>query len=172
MTIPGTEGRTATGPFIVSIEDVAAPATFKSLETALAALWEALRVLPLGWTQFNAYQYFLNRPDAVERVSEFLARDGWLELTFAMAGRSHSVRVRAGGAVDGPTADAVAWTPREGQAACLRSTGEAVKVMDHRAGLVNVRLLRGGIERTLKPSDLIPPDDQPGGFNSWTAERD
>ncbi|WP_345289567.1 hypothetical protein [Kitasatospora albolonga] len=40
-----------TGPtpsYTVEIEDVTAPAVFARLPDALAALWEALRVLPLG----------------------------------------------------------------------------------------------------------------------------
>jgi len=76
----------------VSIEDITAPATFSQLPDALAALWEALRVLPLGWTQYEAYRYFFG-PGAVERVEAFLERDGQLILSFSMAGRSHAVRV-------------------------------------------------------------------------------
>lgn len=85
-------GRRPGGPVTVEIEDVAAPATFSQLPDAVAALWEALRVLPLGWTQYEAYRYFLG-PGAVERIEESLARDGELSLTFQMAGRLHSVRV-------------------------------------------------------------------------------
>lgn len=82
------------GPAVtVSIEDITEPATFSRLPDALEALWEALRVLPLGWTQYEAYRYFFG-PGAVERVAEFLERDGELTLSFAMAGRSHAVRVR------------------------------------------------------------------------------
>ncbi|GAA3041882.1 hypothetical protein GCM10020229_61360 [Kitasatospora albolonga] len=64
-----------------------------------------------------------------------------------------------------------AWTPEPGQTAYLRATREAVRVMDFLAGEVYVRPLRGGVERTLHPVELIPPDDQPGGFRAWTAER-
>ncbi|MER5867953.1 hypothetical protein [Kitasatospora sp. NPDC002040] len=77
----------------VSIEDITAPATFSHLPDALAALWEALRVLPLGWTQYEAYRFFFG-PGVVERVTEFLDRDGELTLSFAMAGRSHLVQVQ------------------------------------------------------------------------------
>ncbi|GAA2149261.1 hypothetical protein GCM10009760_42160 [Kitasatospora kazusensis] len=76
----------------VSIEGITAPATFQRLPDALAALWEALRVLPLGWTQYEAYRYFFG-PGAVQRVEGFLERDGELTLSFALAGRSHAVRV-------------------------------------------------------------------------------
>ncbi|MDH6129657.1 hypothetical protein [Kitasatospora sp. GP82] len=76
----------------VSIEDITAPATFNQLSDALVALWEALRVLPLGWTQYQAYRYFFG-PGAEQRVAEFLERDGELTLSFTMAGRSHAVRV-------------------------------------------------------------------------------
>ncbi|WP_457031759.1 hypothetical protein [Kitasatospora sp. P5_F3] len=80
-------------PVTVSIEGVTEPATFKHLPDALAALWESLRALPLGAVQADAYRYFLTRPDAVERVTEFLTRDGRLDLTFALAGRCHLVSV-------------------------------------------------------------------------------
>ncbi|KJK55113.1 hypothetical protein [Saccharothrix sp. ST-888] len=83
------ESRTAV---TVSIEDITPPATFSRLPDALVALWEALRVLPLGWTQYEAYRYFLG-PGAEQRVAAFLARDGELTLSFTMAGRSHAVRV-------------------------------------------------------------------------------
>jgi hypothetical protein len=79
-------------PVTVSIEDIAAPATFARLPDALAALWDALRVLPLGWTQYEAYRYFLG-PGSEERVTAFLQRDGELQLSFALAGRVHEVRV-------------------------------------------------------------------------------
>ncbi|WP_441250100.1 hypothetical protein [Kitasatospora sp. McL0602] len=81
----------------VSIEDITAPATFSHLPDALTALWEALRVLPLGWTQYDAYRYFFG-PGAVERVEAFLDRNGELTLSFAMAGRHHTVRVTDGAA--------------------------------------------------------------------------
>ncbi|MFJ9521605.1 hypothetical protein ACIRPK_25525 [Kitasatospora sp. NPDC101801] len=80
------------GAFTVSIEDIAAPATFTHLQDALNALWEALRVLPLGWNQFEAYRFFLG-DGAVERVTEFLDRDGELTLSFAIGGRSHLIEV-------------------------------------------------------------------------------
>lgn len=78
--------------YTVSIEDVTTSATFAHLPDALAALWEALRVLPLGWTQYEAYRYFFGA-GAVERVNEFLDRDGELTLSFAMGGRSHLVQL-------------------------------------------------------------------------------
>ncbi|WP_371499373.1 hypothetical protein OG871_24710 [Kitasatospora sp. NBC_00374] len=76
----------------VSIEGVAGPATFSRLPDALAALWRSLRMLPLGWTQYDAYRAFFG-PGVVERVEAALARDGQLAMTFTMAGRSHVVRV-------------------------------------------------------------------------------
>ena len=82
------------GPVTVEIEGVTEPATFTRLPDALGALWASLRPLPLGAVQYDAYQYFLTRPDAAERVAEFLQRDGELNLSFAMSGTSHAVRVR------------------------------------------------------------------------------
>lgn len=78
----------------VEIEGVTAPATFSHLPAALAALWESIRALPLGVVQHDAYQYFLTRPDAAEHVNQFIERDGELNLSFAMDGHSHAVRVR------------------------------------------------------------------------------
>ncbi|MFJ1707297.1 hypothetical protein [Kitasatospora sp. NPDC088346] len=80
------------GQVTVSIEGVAGPATFSRLPDALAALWQSLRMLPLGWTQYDAYRTFFG-PGVVERVEEALARDGELAMAFTMAGRSHVVRV-------------------------------------------------------------------------------
>ncbi|WP_344468550.1 hypothetical protein [Kitasatospora kazusensis] len=78
----------------VEIGGVTGPATFSRLPDALAALWSSLRPLPLGVVQYDAYEYFLTRPDAAERVAEFIKRDGELKLTFAMCGKSHVVWVR------------------------------------------------------------------------------
>jgi hypothetical protein len=89
-------GANADRPVTVSIDGITEPATFSRLPDALAALWEALRVLPLGWTQYEAYRYFFGA-GAVERVQAFLDRDGELTLSFAMAGRSHAVRVTPAG---------------------------------------------------------------------------
>ncbi|WP_371479408.1 hypothetical protein [Kitasatospora sp. NBC_00315] len=80
------------GAVTVEIEDITPPATFGRAADAVAALWEAMRVLPLGWTQYEAYRYFLG-PGAVARIEESIERDGELSLTFRMAGRLHSVRV-------------------------------------------------------------------------------
>ncbi|GAA2135615.1 hypothetical protein GCM10009760_14360 [Kitasatospora kazusensis] len=82
-----------TGGVVVEIEGVMAPTEFKKLGDAVAAVWESLRPLPLGWTQYEAYRYFFDTPGAEERVTEFLERDRCLTLTFAIAGRSHYVRV-------------------------------------------------------------------------------
>ncbi|WP_344465958.1 hypothetical protein [Kitasatospora kazusensis] len=79
-------------PVTVEIEDITQPAQFGDLAAAIAALWNSLRALPMGSFQYEAYREFFG-DGAVERVEEFLQRDGRLMLTFAMAGRSHYVRV-------------------------------------------------------------------------------
>lgn len=81
------------GPVTVEIEGITEPAQFTNLGAAVTALWESLRALPLGWEQYQAYALFFGE-GAVERVEEFLERDGELTLSFAMAGQSHAVRVR------------------------------------------------------------------------------
>ncbi|MGE7433481.1 hypothetical protein [Kitasatospora sp. NPDC001175] len=88
--------RAGAGPkrVTVEIEDITEPATFGRLSDALAAAWESMRVLPLGVVQADAFRYFLTRPDAAEHAAEFIRRNGRLELTFAMSGRSHAVRIR------------------------------------------------------------------------------
>ncbi|MDH6576953.1 hypothetical protein [Kitasatospora sp. MAP5-34] len=83
----------AARPVTVEIERVIAPATFPNLRSATDALWTSLRALPLGSTQYEAYKLFFG-PDVVERVSEFLDRDGHLHLCFALQGRPHSVWIR------------------------------------------------------------------------------
>jgi hypothetical protein len=92
----GKRARRPGGPVTVEIEDIAAPATFSHLPDAIAALWQALRVLPLGWNQYEAYRHFLGT-GAAERIEESIERDGELSLTFRMAGRLHSVWVRPAG---------------------------------------------------------------------------
>ncbi|MFD9125590.1 hypothetical protein [Kitasatospora sp. NPDC059571] len=82
------------GPVVVEIEDVTAEAVFARLPDALAAVWQALRALPLGAVQADAFEYFLTRPDAVRAVARFLRRDGELSLTFTLEGRPHAVRIR------------------------------------------------------------------------------
>ncbi|PBC66317.1 histidine kinase-like protein [Streptomyces sp. TLI_235] len=81
------------GPVAAEIENVTSPAMFDQLPDAVSALWEAVRRLPMGSTQFEAYRYFFTRADAVERVSEFIRRDGELSLSLKMDGRLHRVRI-------------------------------------------------------------------------------
>ena len=78
----------------VSISDIMDPHT-APLPQALAVLWDVLRALPLGWTRYEEYRYFFDADGAEERVSTFLERDRCLVLPFAIAGRSHDVRVEA-----------------------------------------------------------------------------
>lgn len=78
---------------MVEIADIAPPATFTRLPDAVAALWEALHVLPLGWTQHETFRTYLGE-GAVERITELLDRDGLLTLTITVAGRSHEARIR------------------------------------------------------------------------------
>ncbi|WP_371484758.1 hypothetical protein [Kitasatospora sp. NBC_00315] len=80
--------------FTVEIEDVTLPATFTRLPDALAALWSSLRALPLGAQQYDAYQYFLTRPNAAEHVAGYIEQDGELALSFRMEDRVHAVWVR------------------------------------------------------------------------------
>ncbi|MFG2821714.1 hypothetical protein ACGFX4_20065 [Kitasatospora sp. NPDC048365] len=82
-----------TRQYQVEIEGITEPATFSRLPEALSALWAALRVLPLGWTQYEAYRYFFGEGSA-ERVKTFLDRDGQLSLSFQLEGRAHAVHVR------------------------------------------------------------------------------
>ncbi|MFD9125406.1 ATP-binding protein [Kitasatospora sp. NPDC059571] len=81
------------GPVVVEIEDVTAPATFNRLPDAVAAAWNAVRRLPMTTVQYEAYRYFLTRADAVERVGEFIRRDGELNLSLRMDGRLHCLRM-------------------------------------------------------------------------------
>ncbi|WP_033215079.1 hypothetical protein [Kitasatospora phosalacinea] len=81
--------------YTVAIEGITEPTSFPALAPALASLWWTLNTLPLGWTQFEAYRYFLG-PGAVERTEAFLARDGRLQLGFALLGRTRLISVVPG----------------------------------------------------------------------------
>ncbi|MFI9272728.1 hypothetical protein ACIGXM_18690 [Kitasatospora sp. NPDC052896] len=87
------------GAVTVELTGITGPASFARVGDALAALWAAMRVLALDESTHRAYEYFLTRPDAVERATEFLERDGGLTLTFEVAGRVHLLRMHptAGG---------------------------------------------------------------------------
>jgi len=79
-------------PVTVTIEGIADPARFTRLQDALPAIWESLRRLPLGSHQYESFREFFGE-GAVDRVEDFLQRDGQLTLTFAMAGQYHAVRI-------------------------------------------------------------------------------
>ncbi len=62
------------------------------LDRALEILWATMRALSIGDLQYKAFGQFFG--DGVEqRVREAVARDGGLQLTFAMEGRLHSLTV-------------------------------------------------------------------------------
>ncbi|MGW2378002.1 MULTISPECIES: hypothetical protein [Kitasatospora] len=63
------------------------------------------------------------------------------------------------------------WVPEAGQRVYERRTGAAVEIMEIGATCIYVRPLRGGVERVVRRSDLVPPDDAPGGFFDWQASR-
>ncbi|BAJ30925.1 MULTISPECIES: hypothetical protein [Kitasatospora] len=85
--------------YTVGIAEITEPTSFLTLAPALSSLWQTLRTLPLGWTQFEAYRYFFG-PGATGRTEEFLARDGRLRLSFALLGRTRLISVLP--TVDGP----------------------------------------------------------------------
>ncbi|PBC66294.1 histidine kinase-like protein [Streptomyces sp. TLI_235] len=82
------------GPVVVEIEDITGPAAFDRLPDALPAIWDAVRLLPLGSSQYEAYKYFFTHSDAVARVREFIRREGELSLSLRMNSRLHQVRIR------------------------------------------------------------------------------
>ena len=84
------EAFSATAPVTMEIEDVTIPTVFGHPSDALAAAWEALRVLPLGAVQAGAFHHFPTRPDAVVDAANALQSEGELSLTFRMDGRLHS----------------------------------------------------------------------------------
>ncbi|MFJ9777435.1 hypothetical protein ACIRVF_40400 [Kitasatospora sp. NPDC101157] len=63
------------------------------------------------------------------------------------------------------------WVPVVGERVHERRTGVAVEIMEIDKAAVYVRPLRGGLERVVRRSDLVPPDDAPGGFFDWQASR-
>ncbi|MET9612504.1 hypothetical protein [Kitasatospora indigofera] len=81
----------------VEIEDICGPATFHRLPEALAATWEALRLLPLGAVQADAFRHFLTHPEVDRLVAESIRREGRLSLAFRLGGRVHCVRIGPAG---------------------------------------------------------------------------
>ncbi|MEV6979038.1 ATP-binding protein [Kitasatospora sp. NPDC093806] len=79
---------------VVEIEGITCPATFGRLPDALAAVWDSLRVLPLGAVQYDAFGHVLSGPGAVDRAARVIRREGGLSLSIAMNGRAHLVSVR------------------------------------------------------------------------------
>ncbi|MFF1903494.1 ATP-binding protein [Kitasatospora sp. NPDC058218] len=79
---------------VVEIEGVTVPATFGRLPDAIAAVWDSLRVLPLGAVQYDAFGHVLSGPGAAERAARVIRREGGLTMSFAMDGRAHLVSVR------------------------------------------------------------------------------
>ncbi|MFI9321242.1 hypothetical protein ACIGXI_15855 [Kitasatospora aureofaciens] len=63
------------------------------------------------------------------------------------------------------------WVPVPGERVHERRTGVALEVMEIDKADVYVRPLRGGLERVVRRSDLVPPDDAPGGFFDWQASH-
>lgn len=76
---PGADAVTGPGPVTVEIEDICGPATFRRLPEALAATWEALRLLPLGAVQAGAFRHFLTHPEVDRLVRESIRREGRIE---------------------------------------------------------------------------------------------
>ncbi|MFJ9950323.1 ATP-binding protein [Kitasatospora sp. NPDC091207] len=93
--LPQREHRSDTsGAVVVEIEGITVPATFGRLPDALTAVWDSLRVLPLGAVQYDAFGHVLSGPEAVGRAARMIRREGGLILSFAMNGRAHLVSVR------------------------------------------------------------------------------
>lgn len=82
------------GAVVVEIEGITAPATFGRLNDALGAVWDLLRMLPLGAVQYDAFGHVLSGPGAVDRAARVMGRDGGLALSVALNGRAHLVSVR------------------------------------------------------------------------------
>ncbi|MFI9271697.1 hypothetical protein ACIGXM_13410 [Kitasatospora sp. NPDC052896] len=87
----------AVGPVTVELTGITRPATFARVPDALAALWESVRVLPLGSLQLNWFREMLVGLDAVPRAEETLRRGQGLELPFTLADRSHVVMMQSAG---------------------------------------------------------------------------
>ncbi|MFI9270645.1 hypothetical protein ACIGXM_08035 [Kitasatospora sp. NPDC052896] len=83
------------GPVTVELTGIAQPATFARVSDALAALWESIRVLPLGSLQHNWFREMLTGPEALPRTEESLQRHGeGLELPFTLADGPHLLTLR------------------------------------------------------------------------------
>lgn len=78
---------------MVEIKGVTRAAWFPDLDTAIPALWDSVRALPIGPEQYETFLSFFG-PGARERVEETLARDGLLVLPFTLAGCDHTAQIR------------------------------------------------------------------------------
>ncbi|MER5868064.1 hypothetical protein [Kitasatospora sp. NPDC002040] len=63
------------------------------------------------------------------------------------------------------------WVPRAGEVVTYRKNGHEVEIMHVASYGISIRPVRGGLEKEVPLTDLIPPDDAPGGFEDWQASR-
>jgi hypothetical protein len=82
------------GPVVVELTGVTPPARFTRLADALAATWESMKLLPLSNAYYCAFELMLVRPRVVERMSERLAEEGTVTITFMLPDGAHLFRIR------------------------------------------------------------------------------
>ncbi|MFG2821696.1 hypothetical protein ACGFX4_19975 [Kitasatospora sp. NPDC048365] len=75
------------------IEGITALAEFSRLDDAVSAVWNSVRALPIGHTQYAAYEVFFG-DGAVDRVQDLFKRHGEVRLSFRLCDRSHSIVIR------------------------------------------------------------------------------
>ncbi|MEV4559155.1 hypothetical protein AB0K51_19510 [Kitasatospora sp. NPDC049285] len=67
------------------------PREFPTLPAALRVLWDALRALPMGSGQYDAYQSLLCGEDAAETVTLLFDRRPSVTYSVVIEGRTHAV---------------------------------------------------------------------------------
>ncbi|MFI9273275.1 hypothetical protein ACIGXM_21520 [Kitasatospora sp. NPDC052896] len=93
----GEKSAAAVGPVVVELTGLVEPATFDRVPDALEALWESIRLLPLGSLQLNWFKEMLIGEDALLRAEDVLRRGEGLVLPFTLADRPHVLTMQSVG---------------------------------------------------------------------------
>ncbi|MFI6449271.1 hypothetical protein [Kitasatospora sp. NPDC050543] len=92
-TLNSEQPSTYAGPVTVDIQGITQPTTFTQLGTALGALLESLRAMPLSDADLRSFGDFL-APDQIETIAEQLHRTGLVTRIAFLGFEAHLVRIR------------------------------------------------------------------------------
>ncbi|MGF1430475.1 hypothetical protein [Kitasatospora sp. LaBMicrA B282] len=78
---------------VIELCGIAPPACFPSLRSALTATWGAMRLLPLDAASRAGFELILARPRSVDYITERLAQESTVSLTFILPDGPHLLRI-------------------------------------------------------------------------------